>query len=191
MRHRSVLIIMVIAGLIMLMSWGSPVTSKSKNEIQVQSTRTILEGLVVAQYKKITTYRHTEVFMTENEDLSYSKAKKMAHLANRYAKKWELNPDLIAAIILVESGARPNVVSSAGARGLMQVMPSTARLLNFKEDLFDIDSNIKIGTFILAENIKRHGYTKGIQVYFWGNTEPSGSYLKKVINKLAYVQGDF
>jgi len=60
------------------------------------------------------------------------------------------NPKLVSAIIQIESGWRPLIVSNKGARGLMQVMPSTAMLFGFsKEDLFCPAKNIIAGTTIL------------------------------------------
>jgi len=55
-----------------------------------------------------------------------------------------LDPELVAAVIKVESGFNPNALSRKGARGLMQLMPATARLLGL-EDAFDGRGNIHGG----------------------------------------------
>ncbi len=48
-------------------------------------------------------------------------------LINHYADKFNLNRSLLKAVIRVESNFDPQVVSSKGAQGLMQLMPETAR----------------------------------------------------------------
>ncbi len=71
----------------------------------------------------------------------------------------KIDSALVYAIMREESGYRPRVVSSAGARGLLQIMPETgARLAlktdheNFKpEDLFQPKTNIELGAFYLNE----------------------------------------
>ena len=44
-----------------------------------------------------------------------------------YAREYHLDPALVRAVIQVESAWNPGAVSSAGAMGLMQLMPATAR----------------------------------------------------------------
>ena len=52
--------------------------------------------------------------------------KKFAPIIQAAAKKHELDPDLLNAVIRVESAFNPNAVSKKGAVGLMQLMPKTA-----------------------------------------------------------------
>lgn len=68
----------------------------------------------------------------------------------------EIDPLLVAALIQVESGFRPEAVSSKGAVGLMQLMPETAFWLAEKLSLQitagklrEPDVNLKLGTFYL------------------------------------------
>ena len=60
------------------------------------------------------------------------------------AGRHKLDPALIKAIIMAESGHNPKAVSKRGAKGLMQLMPITAKSLGV-EDVFDPEHNIKAG----------------------------------------------
>lgn len=73
------------------------------------------------------------------------------------ATRFEIEPSLIAAVINVESGFNQSALSSKGAVGLMQVLPSTAEWVCDKlgrefdeEKLFDINENILIGGYYLS-----------------------------------------
>ncbi|MGE8064489.1 lytic transglycosylase domain-containing protein [Pseudomonas sp. NPDC089569] len=61
---------------------------------------------------------------------------------------------LVRAVIHAESAFRPNVISEAGARGLMQLMPSTAERFAV-DDPFDARQNIRGGVRYLAWLLKR------------------------------------
>jgi len=87
-----------------------------------------------------------------------------------YAGKRGLPPDLVAALILQESGGNPSAFSSSGAVGLMQVMPSDGPAASFMcingpcfasrpstRELKDPDFNIAYGTKMLASLLGRHG----------------------------------
>jgi soluble lytic murein transglycosylase-like protein len=61
-----------------------------------------------------------------------------------------LDPQLVLGLIWVESGFKKYAVSSAGARGLMQVMPFWRDLIGTPEDnLFHLRTNLRYGTVIL------------------------------------------
>jgi len=72
-----------------------------------------------------------------------------AALANR------LEPALITAVILAESGGDPQAVSKRGARGLMQLMPATARRYGVS-NVFDPEQNIRAGAQYLADLGERY-----------------------------------
>ncbi len=65
-------------------------------------------------------------------------------------------PQLVLALIDVESSFDPFAVSSAGAVGLMQVMPFWPRKLGLStRDLLDVELNVRMGTSILAYYLDR------------------------------------
>lgn len=77
--------------------------------------------------------------------LKYRKAYEAEKIVNSimvHSQKYNVNPKLIAALIARESRFNPRAVSSAGARGLGQLMPSTAKSLGITNS-FNIDQNAK------------------------------------------------
>ncbi|HDZ90424.1 MAG: lytic transglycosylase domain-containing protein [Deltaproteobacteria bacterium] len=62
----------------------------------------------------------------------------------------EVDPALIKAVIMVESRYDPRAVSRQGAKGLMQLMPRTARALGV-EDVFDPEHNVNGGVKYLRQ----------------------------------------
>lgn len=62
-------------------------------------------------------------------------------MIERTANQHRVDPDLVHAIVQVESNFNPNAVSSRGARGLMQLIPSTARRFGV-DNIFDPEDNL-------------------------------------------------
>ena len=60
----------------------------------------------------------------------------------RHAQAQDLNPKLVTALIARESKFNPRALSSSGAAGLGQLLPSTAKNLGVEEP-FDVDQNVK------------------------------------------------
>ncbi|WCL47683.1 lytic transglycosylase domain-containing protein [Leptospira sp. GIMC2001] len=70
-----------------------------------------------------------------------------------------LNPDLVKALIQTESNFNPRAVSPKGAQGLMQLMPSTAKILGV-EDPMDPMENVEGGTKYLGDLMNQFRDTK-------------------------------
>jgi soluble lytic murein transglycosylase-like protein len=79
------------------------------------------------------------------------------HFVQDYATYYRVPPELIAALIDVESQWNPRAVSTKGAIGLMQLMPATATRFGAYEP-FDVDQNIRAGTrYVTTLMWKFHG----------------------------------
>lgn len=87
----------------------------------------------------------------------------------RASQKYGVEVGLIKAVIKAESGFDPQAVSHAGARGLMQLMPATARSLGVS-DSFDPEQNVMGGTRFLKDMLKRYdgNVDSALAAYNWG-----------------------
>ncbi|MFI3231031.1 MAG: lytic transglycosylase domain-containing protein [bacterium] len=70
------------------------------------------------------------------------------------SQKYDLDENLISAVIKTESNFNPSAVSSAGAVGLMQLMPSTASSLGVT-NAYDIYQNVDAGTKYLKQQLDK------------------------------------
>lgn len=71
------------------------------------------------------------------------------------SKRQGVDPQLVLALIRVESHYNPHAISRAGAMGLMQVMPSTAKG-NGCVDAMEPLENVKCGALVLSKFLKRY-----------------------------------
>lgn len=88
------------------------------------------------------------------------------NIVKQYAQHYAVPPEFVYAIIRQESSFREDVVSSAGARGLMQIMPRTAHIVskanqivyNNQNQLFLFQKNINIGIAYLKQLAKQFSH---------------------------------
>lgn len=122
---------------------------------------------------------------TRRQYESHKKAEGLAFVPQKYrsyfraaAEKYGLSARLLASVAQVESTFNPDAVSSAGAQGLMQIMP-----LHGLEDPFSPKKNIFKGAEILASYMQGLGLRKGLAAYNAGpsNFEAGLDYADKVL----------
>jgi len=96
-------------------------------------------------------------------------------LCKKYGDKYGLSPEVAGTTIMVESGGKADVISPAGAVGLMQVMPQEAGP-HFADrpmtaELLDPETNVEWGCKILSEYRANQGESleRGLAGYYGGN----------------------
>jgi len=104
------------------------------------------------------------------------------------AKKYDLNPRLLASVMIVESRGNQFAVSGADAVGLMQIhLPTWGETVDRENiNLFKIEDNIDFGARILKDYVRRFGMWDGVKRYnglvpgdpVW--EESAAAYLAKV-----------
>jgi len=78
------------------------------------------------------------------------RAEKFANLIDAAARSNRVEPSLVRAVMVAESGCDPNAISKRGARGLMQLMPAMARQYGVR-NVLDPEQNIQAGTHYLRD----------------------------------------
>jgi soluble lytic murein transglycosylase-like protein len=129
----------------------------------------------------------------KSRNISMKHAKRLARYApliENAAKKYNVPVELICGVILQESGANPRARSHCGARGLMQLMPATARRFGVKnsyDPAQNIDGGVKYLRWLLDRfdgdiELALAGYNAGE-----GNVEKYGNKIPPFRETQAYV----
>ena len=94
--------------------------------------------------------------------------KEYTEQVEKYSKEYNVDTNLVYAVIKAESNFKPNAKSNKNAIGLMQLMEDTAKDLlkrvdlkisneELKDKLYDVDVNINLGTKYLSILLERYG----------------------------------
>ena len=87
-----------------------------------------------------------------------------ADLIETVALKHGVDPELVHAVVQAESNYQPRAKSPVGARGLMQVMPTTAKDLGI-HNLYDPHNNLEAGVQYLKFLLARFDLTRALAAY--------------------------
>jgi soluble lytic murein transglycosylase-like protein len=133
-------------------------------------------NLMISRYEAKAQFVEQYLPLVEAQTGSKMIAQRILSAVYENALQSRLETELLLAVIQVESEFNPNAYSDAGAIGLMQIMPVTGiyvgRSLGLwigsEDDLYDIETNIQIGTVFLKECIERLGEHHGLGFYYAG-----------------------
>lgn len=162
--HRIILYTIVVVTA--LLSLLAPVLSVAGNQLEEQmsdSVRAALHKAISDQsapFLAFTTAGDARAWLGE---MSHRLERRMPDRALREdflvtvhyeAKRAGLDPQLVLGLIQVESAFRKYAISTAGARGLMQVMPFWVKVIGGNDDnLFHLRTNLRFGCVILRHYI--------------------------------------
>lgn len=115
-------------------------------------------------------------------------ALEVAASIHRHVRSTSIAPELVVALIMVESGGNPRAVSPKQAVGLMQIhYPVWGKVLGISyEELFDIDTNIRAGVYILDRYLQRHEDLSAALAAYSGNPR-SKRYPQKVLTTFSQL----
>ena len=119
-----------------------------------------------------------------------AQAEEIAELVRVTANDYGVNPNIIAAIIVHESGVRPNVVSKGGDYGLMQIRWRVHRrayseIRTSAAPLFVPKTNIRIGTDIFVRYYAKKKTLRGALLRYSGG---NSAYTRKVLNTFGVLE---
>jgi len=135
-----------VAALALLVAMFAPATASA----QIYAWRDANGTLVLSDRELNTPTKIFEVpgapsYRTTTADDRAVSAPRFDDLVLAHAQRHSLRPELVRAVIQVESGFNPMATSPKGAMGLMQLMPATARALGVRNP-YDPEDNIRGGT---------------------------------------------
>ena len=140
---------------IMFTSLLNAISQKNKT-VKNESEKVSLEGILSTYNSSVLSSGSTSINNYITADVSnLTVDERIENAVQLYSNKYGVDSNLVKAIIKTESNFDPNVVSSAGAKGLMQLMPENCRDLGV-EDPFNIEQNIEGGVKHIKEYIDRY-----------------------------------
>lgn len=112
--------------------------------------------------------------LEQNSRMSPVRQARIARAVVASARRHDVDPYLVASVLLVESSGDPFAISNRDAVGIMQIhVPTWGRLVDAEQiNLFRIEDNIDLGTRILGEYTSRYGLAEGLMRYL-GASEPT------------------
>lgn len=170
---------------------------KKMNYLNKKSGNCLVKGIIFSAIAIVVIGLVVFIYNMYSNDIKHNVLKlqypqKYNDLVTKYSKEYNIDEDLIYSVIHTESHFKETAVSGVGAKGLMQIMPSTFEWLQEKQDiknkyceddLFDPEINIKYGTYFLRILLNEYesemsaiaAYNAGFVVTDWLNNSEYSS----------------
>ena len=124
-------------------------TARDSNGTTVLSAHPVDRPTKIFDVPGAPAYRATTGALARNAEM-------FEELVREHSQRQSLRPELVRAVIQVESGFNPSATSPKGAMGLMQLMPQTARSLGVT-NAYDPEENVRGGTVYLRQLLDKYG----------------------------------
>ena len=157
---------------------GMPDADQSFSQAMAEADDYVIPGVTSEQSKALRSY------IARKYRIAHKAAGVLIQNVFQVARQRELDPQLVLAVIAIESRYNPFAESHVGAQGLMQVM---TRVHGVDAALNPL-ANIQVGTQILYDCIKRRGSIRGGLACYVGATGPGdGGYGNKVLAEMRRI----
>lgn len=174
-----------------LLAWAAPVPAQqSPEDVDPELRRLLAEAVENAE--SFVDRFDAEVWLTdmsrrlERQVADTSERMLILQLVHRFAAEFELPPELVLAVIDVESNFDRYAISWAGALGLMQVMPFWRNEIGRPDDdLHDIQTNLLYGCRILAYYIQRENGDRRAGLARYNGSRGQRWYPDRVFSRLS------
>ena len=131
-----------------------------RKKINLIMLASLLLVVLVATYFYVPKFFADEVYPLKYDDF-----------IRKYSVKYNVDPTLVAAVILQESRFNPSSVSGAGAQGLMQFMPGTAATMAKETgrwpnyNIFDAETSVEFGAAHLRDLLQKYNGNVDLALY--------------------------
>ena len=143
-----------------------PGAGKSVSEPKVTNAPAVVKVQVQPQVVVTPAVRSMEGFLKRHKVAEENRIR-LARALLASAKKYDLNPRLLASIMIVESRGNPFAISGQEAVGIMQIhLPTWGETADRENiNLLKIEDNVDFGARILKDYVRRFGMDEGIRRY--------------------------
>ena len=182
--------------LVVLIVWGSPAQAQLQVRYAPDGTMEITNRATGQSAQVRSATASNAQSLSEN---TTPRERLYDDIIVEHARLNNVRPDLIRAVVKVESAFNPYARSPKGALGLMQLMPATARQLNVSNP-FDPEQNIRGGSSYLRQLLDRYDNNEELAlaaynagpgaVDKYGQTVPPYRETQHYVSKVTEIAGD-